>query len=266
MKKKLIYSILITSLLFVVCFVTVYAAFIVTHHYEAEISYHEIKNTTLTNSTQNSKVTFTKPGDQINVTYNLTNSDSKEYEYYYSFEWNQTDYSNNVFLNMIYVYQNGEYCGLLKDYLVSGVIPKKDLPYKDYIFSNETRSTIFTFELHNAASSFPESGLSIDFVISAKVLIPSVQTTLFVNSSNISKSIENANNGGSQTLVLNSNISTTGFEIKKDMVIDLCGKTLDLTSSVNLAEGVNVKIIDTRGGGSVSGEGFNISHESSFLI
>ena len=101
MKKKILYSVLIASLLLVVSFVVVYAAFAMTHHYEAEIDYHKIENTVLTNSVQDSKVTFTKPGDQINITYSLKNNDSKEYEYYYTFEFGSTDYSDNVFLNMI---------------------------------------------------------------------------------------------------------------------------------------------------------------------
>ena len=49
MKKKILYSILITSLILVVSFITIYAAFTMTHNYEASIDYHEIENMTLTN-------------------------------------------------------------------------------------------------------------------------------------------------------------------------------------------------------------------------
>lgn len=265
MKKKILYSILITSLLLVVSLVTVYAAFTMTHNYEASIDYHEIENMTLTNSTQESKVTFTKPGDQINITYNLTNSDEKEYMYYYSFDWGTTDYSDSPYLNMIYVYQNGEYCGMLKDYLGGGIVPKKDLPFTEYIFTGETRSTVFTFELHNEATSFPESGLSISFKISANISTTNVQSVVFANSITFDKALADLNNGGNQTLVLTSNISTSVFNVNRNMTIDLCGKTLALTSVSTLAEGVTLKVIDSRGGGSVTGEGFNISHATSLV-
>ena len=265
MKKKILYSVLILSVLFIVSFITIYAAFTMTHNYEAEINYHEIENATLTNSVEDSKITFNKPGDQINVTYTLINNDSKEYEYYYSFEWDVIDYSDNTYLNMIYVYQNGEYCGMLKDYLVSGILPKKNLPNSEYIFSNETRNTIFTFELHNEASSFPESGLSIEFKIVANMSTTNSQEKVFANSINFDKAITNSNNGGNQTIVLTGNVSMSGFNVNKDMTIDLCGKTMSLTGAVTLSENVNLKIIDSRGGGSVTGEGFIISHETSFV-
>ena len=265
MKKKILYSLIVFSVLLIVSFITIYAAFIITNHYEANIEYHEIKDATLTNSVENSKVSFNYPGDQINVTYNLKNSDQREYEYYYSFEWGQANYSTSPYLNMIYVYQNGEYCGMLKDYLVDGILPKKDLPFTEYIFTNETRSTVFTFELHNESTSLPETGLNIEFNINANLSTTNVQEVMFVDSSNFDNAIQNINNGGNQKLILTGDITTTGFEVKKDMVIDLCGNTLSLSSASILLEDVNLKITDSRTGGKVLGEGFSISHATSFV-
>ena len=75
--------IIVSFILMFVFAITIYAAFTMTHNYEAEIEYHEIKNATLSSVTEDAKVSFTHPGDKINVTYSLKNSDQREYVYYY---------------------------------------------------------------------------------------------------------------------------------------------------------------------------------------
>ena len=223
MKKKTIYSILIASLLFIVSCVTVYAAFIMTHNYEADIEYHEIKNATLSSVTEDAKVSFTTPGDKINVTYSLKNSDQREYVYYYSFEWGTTSYNDSIYLDMIYVYQDGEYIGILKDYLYEGVNPKKNLPLNEYIFQNETIDTVFTFELHNEASTFESNGISISFKVMAHLSTTNVQEVLFADSTTFGNVMVDVNSSGNQTIVLKSDVTSTISEITKDCTIDLCG-------------------------------------------
>ena len=265
MKKKTIYSILIASLLFIVSCVTVYAAFIMTHNYEADIEYHEIKNATLSSVTEDAKVSFTTPGDKINVTYSLKNSDQREYVYYYSFEWGTTSYNDSIYLDMIYVYQDGEYIGILKDYLYEGVNPKKNLPLNEYIFQNETIDTVFTFELHNEASTFESNGISISFKVMAHLSTTNVQEVLFADSTTFGNVMVDVNSSGNQTIVLKSDVTSTISEITKDCTIDLCGNTLTLSNAVSIGEGVNVKVIDSRSGGEVAGEGFNLGHATSFV-
>lgn len=262
MNKKLFKMIIVSFILMFVFAITIYAAFTMTHNYEAEIEYHEIKNTTLSNEVENAKVSFTHPGDKINVTYSLKNSDDREYKYYYSFE---TESNESKYFDMIYVYQNDEYCGVLRDYVGSNLVEKKNLPFNEYIFNGETKDTKFTFELHNEASSYVSNGLSIEIKIVAHLSTTNVKEIIFADNSNFSKAIQDAERSENITVVLKEDITTNIVSISKSCVIDLCGNELSLSSVVNIGEGVDLNIIDSRTGGQVTGEGFNISGESSFV-
>lgn len=262
MNKKLFKMIIVSFILMFVFAITIYAAFTMTHNYEAEIEYHEIKNTTLSNEVENAKVSFTHPGDKINVTYSLKNSDDREYQYYYSFE---TESNESKYFDMIYVYQNDEYCGVLRDYVGSNLVEKKNLPFNEYIFNGETKDTKFTFELHNEASSYVSNGLSIEIKIVAHLSTTNVKEIIFADNSNFAKAIQDAERSENITVVLKEDITTNIVSISKSCVIDLCGNELSLSSVVNIGEGVDLNIIDSRTGGQVTGEGFNISSESSFV-
>ena len=262
MNKKLFKMIIVSFILMFVFAITIYAAFTMTHNYEAEIEYHEIKNTTLSNEVENAKVSFTHPGDKINVTYSLKNSDDREYQYYYSFE---TESNESKYFDMIYVYQNDEYCGVLRDYVGSNLVEKKNLPFNEYIFNGETKDTKFTFELHNEASSYVSNGLSIEIKIVAHLSTTNVKEIIFADNSNFTKVIQDAERSENITVVLKEDITTNIVSISKSCVIDLCGNELSLSSVVNIGEGVDLNIIDSRTGGQVTGEGFNISSESSFV-
>ena len=262
MNKKLFKMIIVSFILMFVFAITIYAAFTMTHNYEAEIEYHEIKNTTLSNEVENAKVSFTHPGDKINVIYSLKNSDDREYEYYYSFE---TESNESKYFDMIYVYQNDEYCGVLRDYVGSNLVEKKNLPFNEYIFNGETKDTKFTFELHNEASSYVSNGLSIEIKIVAHLSTTNVKEIIFADNSNFTKAIQDAERSENITVVLKEDITTNIVSISKSCVIDLCGNELSLSSVVNIGEGVDLNIIDSRIGGQVTGEGFNISSESSFV-
>ena len=262
MNKKLFKMIIVSFILMFVFAITIYAAFTMTHNYEAEIEYHEIKNTTLSNEVENAKVSFTHPGDKINVTYSLKNSDDREYQYYYSFE---TESNESKYFDMIYVYQNDEYCGVLRDYVGSNLVEKKNLPFNEYIFNGETKDTKFTFELHNEASSYVSNGLSIEIKIVAHLSTTNVKEIIFADNSNFAKAIQDAERSENITIVLKEDITTNIVSISKSCVIDLCGNELSLSSVVNIGEGVDLNIIDSRTGGQVTGEGFNISSESSFV-
>ena len=92
-----------------------------------------------------------------------------------------------------------------------------------------------------------------------------VQEVLFADSTTFGNVMVDVNSSGNQTIVLKSDVTSTIREITKYCTIDLCGNTLTLSNAVSIGEGVNVKVIDSRSGGEVAGEGFNLGHATSFV-
>ena len=159
--SKLRKSIFITFLLLVVCTITVYAAFTYSTRYSTNISVGKVENATLTSPTSNLNITFNNPGDYVEYSYLITNNDSKSYVYYYDLvlvnsAGNEIS-SNPDLLNMIYVYLDDIYVGLLKDVIESDDEPLEEL----FLLPNKTRSNKFKFELHNGATGLGLDSLSL---------------------------------------------------------------------------------------------------------
>ena len=262
MKKKVFIFTFMFCVVFLFLAITIYAAFTMTHNYETSIEYHEIQNAQLSSSVENAKVSFTNPGDKINISYELSNLDNKDYCYYYLFNSNSLE-NVDLYLDMVYVYQNGIYCGVLKDFLFeTEFAKKKELPINEYIFSGEKRKTIFTFELHNDASSYKANDLNIEFDICVQLSTINVQKNIFANSSTVDFAVADLNQTAGKTLIIKEDISTSIAQITKDCTIDLCGNNLTLSGTTLVADGVNVNIIDSRGGGAVLGSGFSLGTNS----
>lgn len=274
MKKKTLslISILITILL--VSSVVVYAAFVMTHNYEANIKHHEItitegtgENLTsiLSNTVTNNDLTFNQPGDVVEVKYTLKNVDKRNYQYYYTLSTSSND---QKLLNMIYVYQNNEYCGVLSECLTNGLLEP------EYIFADETGiETLIKFELHNGASSYLSGTVTLPVVVTCNIETTNYQEVLFTEvdsegkTINFDKIIDDINSVPGKTIVLTTNVATTeAYTIANNCTIDLCGKTLTLGADVTIAPGVEVEIIDSRTNGAVDGAGkFVLNSEDSFI-
>ena len=134
MRKRLSYSILVILSLILVSSFVVYAAFVMTHNYEADINYHEITidNSVLTTQTISDDLVFNEPGDKVEIAYTLSNNDSRNYQYYYTITTSATD---DKTLSMIYVYQNGIYCGLLNECIENGLLAPR------YILAGENTTS-----------------------------------------------------------------------------------------------------------------------------
>lgn len=269
MKRKLSYVILICLSLLLFSSI-VYAAFVMTHNYEANIGYHEItitegtgENATsvLSNTVTNNDLTFAEPGDVVEINYSLKNVDTKNYQHYYTLSTSSTD---SKLLNMIYVYQNNEYCGVLSECLKNGLLGP------EYILAGETgRTSTIKFELHNGASTYVTGTVIIPVTVRCNISTVDAQKVLFADddASNFTKIIDDINSEAGKTVVLTSALTTSAeYTISNNCTIDLCGQTLTLGANITIAPGVEVKIINSRSAGSVAGSGkFVLNSADSFI-
>ena len=265
--SKLRKSIFITFLLLVVCTITVYAAFTYSTRYSTNISVGKVENATLTSPTSNLNITFNNPGDYVEYSYSITNNDSKSYVYYYDLvlvnsAGNEIS-SNPDLLNMIYVYRDDIYVGLLKDVIESDDEPLEEL----FLLPNKTRSNKFKFELHNGATGLGLDSLSLYVRVDCYLMTTNVQKYLFVSSSDeFVKSVTDVNKSKDKTIVLTNNISVnTALSISRDSTIDLCGNTLTLNSDISV-KGSVLNIVDHLGNGSVNGSRNFVLNDSTAFI
>ena len=261
MKRKLSSLILICLSLILVSSLVVYAAFVMTHNYEADIKYHEITitdgtdNSILSNEVKDDKLTFANPGDEVEFTYSLKNLDKKPYNYYFSLSvvLAENETANEELLNMIYVYQDDVYCGVLADYL--SVNLPDNLPTNKTIFKNENlvNATTIKYQLHNGASKYINNTITVQVECHLETI--NAQKYLYTTNSDVSKVVDDINSIDGKTMVLTEPItipSNSNYIIGTNSTIDLCGQILTLNDDITIAS--DVKIIDSRGGGKIQGD------------
>ena len=233
--SKLRKSIFIAILLVLVCSITVYAAFTFSTRYSTNVTVGKVENATLTGPTTNVNVTFNNPGDSVTHAYSLANNDSKAYAYYYELMiTNSTGKEINTIpdlANMVYVYMDDVYYGLLKDVVNSDNEDENEL----FLLPNTTRSNTFKFELHNGATGFNFDGATLNITIQCNLLTTNVQKYIYVlNETEFIKAVDDVNRTPvptgdeekqDKTIVLINDITiNTELTIKKDSTIDLGGQ------------------------------------------
>ena len=278
MKRKLSYAILICLSLLMVSSLVVYAAFVMTHNYEANLGYHKIVDSTLTTSEETLTFDFNEPGSTYEFAYKIKNNDTRNHSYYYSFTIveNSTDENGeevvtevnkyNRLFDMIYVYQNGTYCGTLTKYVYEDIYLKQDLPLTEYIFANEERTTTFKLELHNGSTEYTDVPFKIK--VKAHLVSTNYQRILYAtdSSDDFTKIIDDINSDAEKTIVLTNELVTEkAYTINKNCTIDLCGNKLTLGGNITIGAGVEVVITDSRGNGSIDGANIVLDSVDSFV-
>ena len=266
MKRRTTLSILIAMIILVVTSFVVYAAFTVEEPFAGDVGYHEITltDTNLT-ATVPSDLSFTTPGEQVSFKYSLNNSSTKAYNYYFTLTSSTgTTPTNTELLNMIFVYQDGEYCGVLGDYVEGGLT--NTLPKKKVVFKGETldNATTLTYELHNSAYGYDDNKIKLN--LECHVETTNAQKYIYVSTAEeFSKAIDDVNRGADKVIVLTDKITTsTTYTLSSNCSIDLAGNILTLGAAINVD--AELTIYDSRNNGSVAGAGkFVLNTANSFV-
>ena len=156
----------------------------------------------------------------------------------------------------------------IKECIENGLLAPRYILAGENTTSEKAILTTLTFELHNGASTYDNFSLTIN--VSCHIQTTNYQTVLFAdgNATNFDKIIDDVNTIAGKTVVLTAPLITSSYEytIYNDCTIDLCGQQLTLGANINIAEGVTVKLIDSRGTGSVTGAGqFVLDSVDSFI-
>lgn len=265
-KFKILISIIIG--LFVLTPIVVYAAFTFSTRYSTNIIVGKVENATLTSPTSNLAIEFTKPGDSVEYTYSLTNNDSKAYSYYYEIvlvdsNGNEISESSQI-LNMIYVYHDDVYYGVLSDLVIDG----KALPTTSYLLPNVTRSSDFKFELHNGASGLTLAEATVYLRIDCILETTNIKKNIYVSSNEeFVKAVSDINRSKDKTIVLLNDITvTTALNITNTSAIDVCGNNLILSADITVSNSAVLTIKDDMNSGSITGNNNFILNDSTSFI
>lgn len=248
MKKK-VYIILLLFVLIAFTSFSIYAAFNYTNLFKTTMTTYEITNASLSESELNVDYVFEAPGDSQSYEYHLTNSDTLSYCYNFSIESVSV---SATMLNMIYVYFNDEFVGVLSDLITSSTFVDDTL----FIFPFEQVTNVFKFELHN--SSFDYDSQEISFKIKCNLKTYDNSNYIFIkDEEQLIKAVDDVNQSlGNRTIVMYSDIVLNKtLQINNNVIIDLAGNTLTLNADININGDATylVDVKDSRGGGIVLG-------------
>ena len=224
-----------------------------------------IKNTSIINPAS-LEATFNEPGDSFEFIFGINNEDDTNYNVDFSLS-SSTTVLNEQLMQMIYVYQNDVYCGLLNDFVGIG---STSLPQSSYVFKNSIKNEAIKIklELHNGAYEFTENTLVLN--VNADVKTLNTQTYSVVSTYEELRQAINATKQLNKTIILNGDITVSNdLSISNNATIDLNGYSLILNANINLNENLTdfiVSIIDSEKLYQISGTGtFIINASQAFL-
>ena len=261
MKRKTTLSILIAMVLLVVTSFVVYAAFTVEEPFAGDVGYHEITDSIISSPTEKVSVSFTQVGQQVSNSYTLTNNDTKDYAYDYIITTNEviTDESEIAkWYQMVYVYCNDEYVGLL-----SSLISSQTSFGESYVFNKNSKTDKITFELHNSSNELVKDLMNstsegtvtstpINFSITCQLKTTNVQKYYFATAVNIANIMTDITRSSDAVLVITEDLITIPTTtLQNNTSIDLFGHTVTLGGPLTVEK--ELEVYDSVGGGSIEG-------------
>ncbi len=233
MRKRILYISIFVSILLTLG-VTVYAMFTYNNKFKTNINTYTINNTSIVEPTSSLDITFNNSGEVVDFTYGVTNNDSNAYFYNFVLIGDSVD---STLTNMIYVYFDSKYIGVLSSLL------NKEISTDLFINSSETRTNQISFELHNSSNLLKNSAIRIRI----RALVKTIDKSKFIlanNEETFIKAINDVNQSSSdRNVILTDDITlNTDLTLINGVNLDLCGKNLVLNNSL-LINGVNEQVV-----------------------